>query len=165
MTATRTAAAHTRAAAPALTLDQRLALAHHAMDDRLATRSAAWAVDTAHIPLEAPELLAPAPAPAAYPTPVATVLLEAHRLLADRGWCRRWLSDGVRACSKGAIQAAARTIGGGHGDKAEEVLLDRIRAEQPEIQSIGAWNDAQAGPAPVLAMFDRAARHADRRGI
>ncbi|MFF4644965.1 hypothetical protein [Streptomyces sp. NPDC001389] len=157
-------AAPTRAAAPALTLDQRLTLAHHEMDDRLATRSAAWAVDTAHIPLEAPELLAPAPV-SSYSTPVAAVLQEAHRLLANRGWCTRWLSDGVRACAKGAIQAAARTIGGGHGDQAEEVLLDRIRAEQPEIQSIGSWNDAQAGPAPVLAMFDRAARHADRRGI
>ncbi|MFD5419482.1 hypothetical protein ACFWJT_15835 [Streptomyces sp. NPDC127069] len=159
MTATRTAAAPTRAAAPALTLDDRLALAHHTMDDRLATRSAAWAVDTAHIPLEAPELLAPAPA-TSYSTPVAAVLQEAHRLIADRGWCRRWLTgpDGSY-CLIGAIRTAADGEGP-LADQAEVVLLEVIGGD-----SIARWNGNQTGPQPVLAALGRAACRADRRGI
>lgn len=161
LTATRTVAAPTRAAAPALTLDDRLALAHLEMDDRLATRSAAWAVDTAHIPLEAPELLAPTPASSPYSTPVAAVLQEAHHLIATRGWCRRWLTDEAGAlCLLGAIRTAA----GGQGqlaDQAEELLLEAIRLEQPDTSSVPSWNDVQRGPQPVLRMLARAARQAD----
>jgi hypothetical protein len=160
-TATRTVAAPTRAAAPALTLDERLTLAHHEMDDRLATRSAAWAVDTARIPLEAPELLASAPASSPYSTPVAAALQEAHRLIVARGWCRRWLTDENGAlCLLGAIRTAA----GGKGplaDQAETVLLEAIRREQPAT-SVPSWNDAQCGPQPVLRMLAQAARKADR---
>ncbi|MFJ8208113.1 hypothetical protein [Streptomyces sp. NPDC096033] len=159
MTATRTAAAPTRGAASALTLDERLALAHHEMDDRLATRSAAWAVDTAHIPLDAPELLAPAPV-SSYSTPVAAVLQEAHRLIADRGWCRRWLTDETGAL---CLLAAIRTAAGGEGplaDQAEAVLLEVIGGD-----SVARWNHGQTGPRAALAALDRAARHADRHGI
>jgi hypothetical protein len=161
-TATRPAAAPTRAAAPALTLDERLTLAHHEMDDRLATRSAAWAVDTARIPLEAPELLAPAPTSSLYSTPVALVLQEAHRLIATRGWCRRWLTDETGAyCLLGAIRTAA----GGEGplaDQAEAVLLEAIRLGQPDVPSVPSWNDAQRGPQPILRTLAQAARKVDR---
>lgn len=149
-------APHAPTAGPALTLDDRLALAHLAMDERLDRASAAYAVDTAHIPLDAPELLAPATL-----TPVAAVLQEARRLIADRGWCRRWLTDQTGAlCLIGAIRAAA----GGEGvleDAACDTLLDAIRRQQPDAQSIGGWNDVQAGPGPVLRILDRAARKAD----
>jgi hypothetical protein len=140
-------------AAPTLTLDDRLALTHLAMDERLNRASAAYAVDTAHIPLDAPELLAPATL-----TPVAAVLQEAHRLIADRGWSRRWLTDQTGAlCLIGAIRTAA----GGEGaleDEACDTLLDAIRRQQPDAQSIGGWNDGQAKPASVLRMLDQAAR-------
>lgn len=148
-------APHAPTAGPALTLDDRLALTHLAMDDRLAARSAAYAVDTAHIPLDAPELLAPATLP-----PVAAVLQEARQLIADRGWCRRWLTDQTGAlCLIGAIRIAA----GGEGlleDAACDTLLDAIRRQQPDVQSIGGWNDEQIGPAPVLRMLDQAVRDA-----
>ncbi|MEU9415181.1 hypothetical protein [Streptomyces sp. NPDC048272] len=142
-------------AAPALTLDGRLALTHLTMDERLEQASAGWAVDTAHIPLDAPELLAPAML-----SPVAAVLQEARRLIADRGWCRRWLTDQTGAlCLIGAIRTAA----GGEGplaDQAEAVLLQVTGAD-----SIAGWNGAQLGAAPVLAALERATRHADKRGI
>ncbi|MFE2850584.1 hypothetical protein ACFXJO_05550 [Streptomyces lavendulae] len=162
-----TAAAPTRAAAPALTLDDRLALRGLAMDERLNGAGIRYDVRTAAI--EIPEILvAPLqtfPATPATPTTATDVLAEAARLIAAHGRISRYAGSAATGyCAIGAIRAAA----GGEGplsDQAEAVLLDRIQAEQPAIQTIGAWNDAQTSPAPVLAMFDRAARHADRHGI
>lgn len=140
-------------AAAGLTLDERLALSVLAMDARLDRASVAISVNTAHIEVEAPEILAaPTTAATQRPVTVTDVLREAARLIRERGWMCRWLTDGVAMCTKGAIQAAA----GGDGrlaDEAETLLLDRIRAEQPGILSIGAWNDAQTGSAPVIRML------------
>lgn len=135
-----------------LTLDERLALTGLTMDDRLNRAGIAHDVRTA--PIEIPEILTD-PQPVARPARPATadeVLAEAGRLIAAHGWMQRWLTNGVAMCTKGAIQAAA----GGEGslaDEAEALLLDRIRAEQPDILSIGAWNDAQTGDGPVLRML------------
>ncbi|WP_405531533.1 hypothetical protein OG592_27105 [Streptomyces avidinii] len=152
-TALAPAAAPTRAAAPALTLDQKLALTGLAMDAHLDGAGLKYDIRTAHI--EIPEILVdpiPTSTPATQPVTVDEVLQEARRLIIDRGWCQRWLTNGVAMCAKGAIQIAA----GGEGplaDAAEAVLLDRIRAEQPDVLSVGAWNDAQSGPAPVIRML------------
>ena len=147
------AAAPTRAAAPALTLDERLALTVLAMDEPLNASGIAIAVRTAHI--EIPEILVdplPATAPAA-PTTAAEVLQEAARLIREHGWICGYVGSAATGyCVIGAIRVAA----GGEGplsDRAETALLNRIRAEQPDVLSIGGWNDAHSGPAPVIQML------------
>jgi hypothetical protein len=167
MTALAPAATQARAAAPALTFDERLALSPLAMDSRLDLAGLAFDVNTAGIEADPlPEILTAPTSARVQPATVAGVLREARRILADpeRGWCKKWLGDGVRACSKGAIREAAGG-GGGLADKAEAVLLGRIQAQVPDAQSIGGWNDAQPNVTPVLRMFDQAARHADRDGV
>jgi hypothetical protein len=155
VTALATAAAPTRAAAPALTLDDRLALTGLAMDARLDGAGLALDVRTAHIDI--PEILVdptptPAPAPAA-PTTAEEVLQTAARLIAAHGWIRGYVGNRATGyCLIGAIRAAA---GGNQRleDAAEQLILDRIRAEQPDIISAGAWNDAQTDRAAVLRML------------
>ncbi|KOU17030.1 DUF6197 family protein [Streptomyces sp. WM6349] len=152
---TATAAAPTRAAAPALTLDDRLALSLLTMDDRLAQAGADHLIRTAAIDL--PEILVdqtPAAAPAA-PTTAEEVLQQAGRLIAAHGWIRGYVgSQATGYCLIGAIRTAAS----GNSrleDGAEQLILDRIRAEQPDVLSAGAWNDAQTGPDPVIRMLTR----------
>ncbi|MEU3903298.1 hypothetical protein AB0F20_05715 [Streptomyces goshikiensis] len=146
------AAAPTRAAAPALTLDERLALTSLAMDGRL--DGAGIRYDVRIAPIEIPEILVdPQPATRAAPATAGEVLVEAARLITERGWGQRWLTgpDGA-ICARGAIRIAA----GGEGplaDQAEAILLDRIRRQFPDAISIGSWNDAQSGPGPVLRML------------
>ncbi|GAA3267850.1 DUF6197 family protein [Streptomyces lavendulae] len=152
MTASTRTAAATRAAAPALTLDDRLALRGLAMDERLNGAGIRYDVQTA--PIEIPEILVPPlpPTPAA-PTTATDVLAEAAQLITVHGRISRYAGSAATGyCAIGAIRAAA----GGEGplsDQAEAVLLARIRAEQPDIVSIGAWNDSQTGPEPVLRML------------
>ncbi|MEW1803219.1 hypothetical protein ACIGO7_35385 [Streptomyces virginiae] len=147
----RTASAPT--AGQPLTLDERLALTGLAMDDRLNAAGLAVAVRTA--PIEIPEILVdllPAAAPAA-PTTAEEVLRAAARLIRAHGWIRGYVGSAATGyCVIGAIRAAA----GGSSrleDAAEALLLDRIRAEQPDVLSAGAWNDSQSGRAPVLRML------------
>ncbi|MFZ3473113.1 DUF6197 family protein [Streptomyces sp. 4.24] len=143
-----------QAAAPALTFDERLALSPLAMNDRLDLAGLAFDVNTAAIPVEAPEILT-APAPAATPKPVTVddVLREARRLITAHGWIRQYVGRAETGyCLIGAIRAAA----GGNSrleDEAETGMLDRIRRQFPDALSVGAWNDAQCGPAPVLRML------------
>lgn len=141
-------------AAAGLTLDERLALSGLAMDDRLGKASAAVAVNTAHVDTEMPEILTPATMPAPPPpTTVAEVLREARRLITAHGWIRRYVGNAETGyCLIGAIRAAA---GGNRKleDAAEGAVLDRIRAQFPDAISIGAWNDTQTGPAPVIRML------------
>ncbi|MFD4912831.1 hypothetical protein ACFWNR_06365 [Streptomyces virginiae] len=150
-----TSAAPTRAAARALTLDERFALAGLAMDDRLDSAGLAFDVNTAAI--ELPEILVdplPTAAPAS-PTTAAEVLREAGRLIQEHDWmCGYVGSQATGYCAIGAIRVAA---GGNSGleDSAEELLLKRIQAEQPDTLSIGAWNDGQHGPRPVIDMLNR----------
>ncbi|MYV77773.1 hypothetical protein GT352_28145 [Streptomyces sp. SID1046] len=142
------------AAAPALTLDERLALAGLAMDDRLDRAALAVAIRTA--PIEIPEILVdPQPSALAAPTTAADVLHEAGRLIREHGWMCGYVGSAATGyCVIGAIRTAA---GGNHGleDGANDLLLERIRAEQPDALSIGAWNDAQSGPTPVIRMLGR----------
>lgn len=152
-----------RPLAKAPTLDGRLALSGLAMDERLGGAGLQFDVRTAAI--EIPEiltgpLLETAPQP---PASVAEVLRAAHQLMTARGWCRRWLANADGAvCLLGAIRAAGG--GGGHQDRAEEVLLGLIQAEFPDAQTVGGWNDGQRDGRPALRMLDQAARHADRHG-
>ncbi|KOV07506.1 DUF6197 family protein [Streptomyces sp. XY533] len=150
---TATAAAPTRSAAPPLSLDERLALTGLAMDDRLNT--AGLAVDVRTAAIDIPEILVdllPAAAPAA-PTTAEEVLQAAARLIRAHGWIRGYVGSAATGyCVIGAIRTAA---GGNsrHEDAAEALLLDRIRAERPDVLSVGSWNDAQRGPGPVLRML------------
>lgn len=141
-------------AVAALTLDERLTLSGLAMDDRLDQAGLAIGIRTA--PIEIPEILIdPLPAAPAAPATAADVLTEAARLIRAHGWIRSYVGSAATGyCVIGAIRAAA----GGNGrleDAAETLLLDRIRAEQPDVLSAGAWNDSQSGPAPVIRMLGR----------
>lgn len=152
--ATLAPAAVQAAAAPALTFDERLALRGLAMDEPLNTAGMAIAVRTAHI--EIPEILVdplPTTSPVTAPTTVEEVFAEAARLIRAHGWIRQYVGRAETGyCAIGAVRAAA---GGNRGleDAAEEHLLDRIRAEQPDVLSVGSWNDAQSGPGPVIRML------------
>lgn len=150
-----TAAAPTRAAAPALHIDHQLALTGLTMDDRLNSAGLQLDIRTAYIDI--PEILVdpiPAAAPMT-PTTAEEVLQEAARLIAAHGWIRGYVGSAATGyCVIGAIRAAA----GGNSrleDAAETLLLDRIRIEQPDALSAGAWNAAQSGPRPVIRMLGR----------
>jgi hypothetical protein len=139
-------------AAPVLTLDDRLALRGLAMDERLTTASAHHAIRTAHIPTEAPELLAPPQQPCR-PTTIEEVLQEAARLIRTHRRIVKYVGRAETGyCLIGAIRAAA---GGNRRleDAAEQEVLERIRREQPDIVSVGAWNDSQSSDRPVLRML------------
>ncbi|MFI5985067.1 hypothetical protein ACIBEA_29900 [Streptomyces sp. NPDC051555] len=145
------------------TLEERMALSGLAMDERLGAAGVEYDVRTAGI--EIPEILTgplldPAPRP---PASVAEVLRAAHQLMADRGWCQRWLAneDGA-VCLLGAIRAAGG--GSGHQDRAEEVLLRLVQQEFPDAATVSGWNDGQRDGRAPLRMLDQAARHADRHG-
>lgn len=152
MTTALEAAVPTRAAAPALTLDDRLALSGLAMDERLGTAGLEFDVRTA--PIEIPEILAaPLPSAPTAPTTATAVLAEAARLITVHGWVRHYVGSAATGyCAIGAIRAAAA---GDRGleDGAETLFLARIRAEQPDAISIGGWNDNQSGPGPVIRML------------
>lgn len=154
MAALAPAAAPTRAAAPALTLDERLALSKLAMDEHLGGAGVQYDVRTAHI--EIPEILVdplPAAAPKVRPATVADVLAEACRLITVHGWIRQYVGRAETGyCLIGAIRAAA---GGNRRleDGAEGLMLDRIRRQVPDALSVGQWNDSQSGPAPVLRIL------------
>lgn len=151
---THVVAPETREAAHALTLDHKLALTSLAMDGRLDIAGLTFDVNTATIPVEAPEILtAPAPATVSRPATADDVLQEARRLITVHGWIRRYVGRADTGyCLIGAIRAAA---GGDRRleDAAEGLMLDRIRRQFPDVLSAGQWNDNQSGPAPVLRML------------
>ncbi|MFI6143764.1 hypothetical protein ACIBCC_36945 [Streptomyces griseus] len=142
-------------------LEARLAAIEAAMTIRLEVAAVAHEVRTAHIPTEPLDLddvvtlpLTPAltPPPASYPTPVAALLQHAHHRLLTGGWCTGALvdTDGAR-CLLGAIRIEAR---GDHGLEAGAVaaLLDTIRRQFGEADSVPSFNDDPAhrdGRAPL----------------
>ncbi|MGQ5576309.1 DUF6197 family protein [Streptomyces sp. ECR3.8] len=159
------------AASPALTIDERLAFASLAMDARLAEAAVAYEVNTAHLPVAdpipavtAPPLIHPAPAPCPYSTPIAATLHRARVRLETGGWCTGQLRDEQgAACLIGSIRAEAATRG--QADDASVVLLDAIRRDFADADTIPSWNDAQRSPRLALLYLDRAATLADSRGL
>ncbi|MFD4596749.1 hypothetical protein ACFWPQ_01825 [Streptomyces sp. NPDC058464] len=158
----------TIAAAPVLDFDTRLALAGAAIDHRLTRAGLAVAVNTAHIDIEpAPVIDAPPVTlrptmPCPYSTPVATHLWKARQLLEERGWCKGAASNEQGAiCPWGAIQYADR--GSSHIHDALDVLLDAIRRDFQDAQSIPHWNDRHGNPYLAYRFLDQAAELAHGR--
>jgi hypothetical protein len=163
-------ATRTETAAPVeLDLDARLAVVGALMDERLALANVAFEVDTAHIPaadpipaVVAPPLVAPGPAPCPYGTPLAATLHRARIRLETGGWCTGQLRDEQgAACLIGAIRAEAPTRG--QADDACAVLLEAIRRDFADAETIPSWNDSQRGPRLALLYLDRAATLAHSR--
>ncbi|MFG2352600.1 hypothetical protein [Streptomyces sp. NPDC048521] len=163
---TTTRAPATRPAA--LTLDDRLALAHHEMDARLNQAAVAYEVNTAHIPAEQPaDITVPqlpqTAIPAPYRTPLAQLLHRAGIRLQTDGWSREALveEDG-RRCPIGAIRREAANRG--QADDACFLLLEAIKRHW-QAETIPSWNAQQTSAAPVLLAFDRAAELAHNRNL
>lgn len=154
--ATRTAtAARTRAAAPALTLEQRMALTHLAMDDRLETAGLAIAVNTASIPI--PDVEIGPPLLVADGQPIARLLERAARRLATGRWSRHSATDSTGAiCPLYAIHLEAGSDR--EEGEARTLLLQAIRVEDRNVVSIPHWNAQQHGPAAPIRMLYAAAR-------
>ncbi|CAL9664859.1 hypothetical protein SUDANB1_07159 [Streptomyces sp. enrichment culture] len=167
-----TAPTTTETAVPVeLDLDARLALAGALMDERLAHANIAFEVDTVHIPaadpipaVVAPPIVTPGPAPCPYSTPLATTLHRARIRLENGGWCTGQLRDEQgAACLIGAIRAEADSRG--QADDVCTLLLEAIRRDFTDAETIPSWNDAQRGPRPALLYLDRAAALANARGL
>jgi len=153
---------------PALTLDDRLALASLAMDERLDKAAVGFEVNTAHIPADPlPEITIPqlpqTAVPAPYTTPLAALLHRAAVRLQTDGWTRECLVDEQgRRCPIGAIRREAADRD--QADKACVLLLDAIQRHW-SAETIPSWNAQQPTVAPVLLAFDRAAELAHNRSI
>jgi hypothetical protein len=153
---------------PTLDLDDRLALASLAMDERLDHAAVSFEVNTAHIPADPPaEVTVPhlpqTAAPAPYTTPLAALLHRARVRLQTDGWSREAaLEEDGRRCAIGAIrrEAASRW----QADDACVLLLEAIQRHWA-ADTIPSWNRQQGSVAPVLLAFDRAAELAHQRSI
>ncbi|MEG9551393.1 hypothetical protein V5N34_25320 [Streptomyces baarnensis] len=160
--------------APPLSLEERMAFVNAAMSVRLDEAKIAYEVNTAHIATEPVDLdeagtvpLTPTlqPPPTPYPTPVAALLQRAHHRLLTGGWCTGALVDAEGArCLYGAIRIEAR------GDQSLqsrglEVLMDAIRRQFGEIDSVPSFNDGFASGRIPMRMLDQAAGLADARGL
>lgn len=154
-----------------LDLDARLALRLVDMGARLDEAAVAFEVRTAHIEsadpiLEttAPLRLTPTAAPNPYTTPIAGTLHRARIRLENEGWCRQALRDeqGAR-CLIGAIQVEAPNRSA--ADSACNVLLEAIRRDFPDADTIPSWNDAWRDPRLPLRYLDRAAELAHARTL
>ncbi|MFB7500042.1 hypothetical protein ACFC09_36085 [Streptomyces sp. NPDC056161] len=152
---------------PALDLDARLALANLAMDDRLAHAGLAVDVNSVHVPTDPlPEITIPnLPQPAApcpYRTPIAITLWQAHRILGERGWCQGALSDEQGAvCLMEAVQLAAP--GSDLVHSSIRLLLEVIRREFRDTQSVPHWNDHHGTSFLAFRFLDQAAELAHTR--
>jgi hypothetical protein len=162
----------TRAAAPAvLDLDARLALTEAAMSVRLDEAAVAFEVRTAHLPaadpishIDAVPAVTPAVASCPYTTPIAATLHRARLRLEAGGWCTGALRDEQgAACLLGAIRAEAGSRG--QADDAAAVLLEAIRRDFPDAESVPAWNDRRATTWLAGRYLDRAAELAHARGL
>ncbi|MCX5166191.1 hypothetical protein OOK39_44965 [Streptomyces sp. NBC_00264] len=157
-----------------LSLEERLTLVNAAMTLRLDEAAVAYEVNTAHIPTEPVDLgdivtvpLTPTlqPPPHPHPTPVAALLQRAHHRLVTDGWCSGTLLDAEGArCLYGAIRAEAR------GDQSLEsrglgVLMDAIRRQFDDVDSVPGFNDAWGNGRIPMRMLDQAAGLADARGL
>ena len=154
--------------APALDLDEKLALASLAMDERLELAGLAVDVNSAHISVDPlPEATVPqlpqAAVPCPYTTPIAALLHRARVRLEADGWTRECLVDEQgRRCPIGAIRREAGNRR--QADDACVLLLEAIQRHW-EAETIPSWNAQQTSVAPVLLAFDRAAELAHSRQI
>ncbi|MCX4784275.1 DUF6197 family protein [Streptomyces sp. NBC_01264] len=156
-----------------LSLEARMAATEAAMTIRLEEAAVAYEVNTAHIPTEPVDLgdivtlpLTPTlQPPTPYPTPVAALLQRAHHRLLTGGWCSGALVDAEGArCLYGAIHAEAR------GDRSLEargleVLMDAIRRQFNDVDSVPSFNDGFTSGRIPMRMLDQAAGLADARGL
>lgn len=152
--AVTTALAAPPVVAPAeLDFEARLAATDAAMTVRLQETGLAVDVNTAHLPAVdwTEAVTVPVAAPVdLYPTPVAALLQRAHARISRAGWCKGYSVDGQGAmCLEWAIHLEAR------GDMGLEVaglnhLLDTIRRQFGDWETVPSWNDAQPdGRAPI----------------
>jgi hypothetical protein len=157
--------------APVLTLDERLALAGLAMDDRLAQAAVAYEVNTAHLPaadpiphVDASPTLVPTLETCPYATPLAITLHRARIRLETGGWCTGALRDEQgAACPLGVIRIEAGSRD--QADDAAAVLLEAIRRDFPDAESVPAWNDRRATGWLAARYLDRAAELAHARNL
>ncbi|MFI6854503.1 hypothetical protein [Streptomyces sp. NPDC050416] len=162
-------------AAPAvdtsLDLDARLALTLAVMDERCTLAVLAVEVNTAHLPVvePLPEITAPltvplAPAPSPYSTPLAALLHRASLRLEAAGWCTGALRDEQgAACLIGHTRAEAASRD--QADDACALLLETIRRDFTDAETIPSWNDAQRNPRLPLIYLGRAADLAHARNL
>jgi hypothetical protein len=149
-----------RAVPPALSFDERLALAALAVDARIDTEPLDLA-DVIRGPVEAPT----APTFQPYRTPMAALLHRAHTRILRDGWCADRLRDEQGAvCLIGAIRAEAGSRSA--ADDACVLLLDIVRNEfDPSAETIASWNDRQRDGHMPARLLGHAASRADARGI
>ncbi|MPY47132.1 DUF6197 family protein [Streptomyces acidicola] len=159
---TLTPSASATAAKP-LDFDERLTLAALAVDARTDTTPLDLA-DVIRIPERAPRSLTPTSAPCPYNTPIAGLLYRARQRLEQGGWCTGALRDEQgAACLVGAIRAEAASRG--QADDACVLLLEAIRRDFRDVESIPSWNDARRDPRLPLLYLDRAATLAHARTL
>lgn len=140
------------------------------MDERIAHASAAIEINTAHIPIDpiphvdAAPLFTPTPTTCPYSTPIAATLWHATQQLATRGWCAGAMygTDGA-LCLYGAIDLA--TTHGGHRRDAMRLLLEVIRRDFADSDSVPTWNDRHGTPALAHRYLDQATQLAHTRGL
>jgi hypothetical protein len=146
-----------------LTFDERLALTALAVDARINTPPLNLA-DVIRLPEAAPQPLAPTAAPCPYTTPIASLLHRARTRLETSGWCTGALRDDQGArCLIGAIRAEAST--GGAADDACVLLLETIRRDFRDVETIPSWNDARRDLRLPLLYLDKAAALAHARTL
>ncbi|MFE7233934.1 hypothetical protein ACFVAF_25355 [Streptomyces sp. NPDC057596] len=170
MITTSAPAASPPQAPPHLDLDARMALRLAEMDERCTLAVLAVDVNSAHIPaaeplpeVVAPPHVVPAAAPCPYSTPLAAVLWRAGRRLERDGWCTGQLRDGARACLIGHIRTEASSRG--QADDACVLLLEAIRRDFPQAETIPSWNDDQCNARLPLIYLGRAADLANARNL
>ncbi|MGW6744843.1 DUF6197 family protein [Streptomyces sp. NPDC055025] len=158
----------------ALSLEERIVFVTAAMTVRLEEAAVAYEVNTAHIPIDPvdpgdiltiPPTPTLQPPPTPYPTPVAALLQRAHHRLLTGGWCAGALADenGAR-CLYGAIHIEA---GGDQSleSRGLQVLMDAIRRNVGETDSVPSFNDNFASGRIPMRMLDQAAGLAEARGL
>ncbi|MFE0470513.1 hypothetical protein ACFW2V_02705 [Streptomyces sp. NPDC058947] len=146
---------------PPLTFDERLTLAALAVDARINSTPLDLA-DIIRIPTETPHPATPATCP--YTTPLAIVLHRAGIRLETGGWCTGALRDEQgRACLIQSIRVEATSRD--QADDACALLLETIRRDYANADTIPSWNDAQTDPRLPLLYLGRAAELAHARNL
>ena len=105
-----------------------------------------------------------APAACPYSTPIAATLWRARARIETDGWLQGARRDEAGArCADGAVRYEAASQY--EAIDALVLLLEAIRHDFPDAETVPSWNDAQTSPAPVLLQLGRAAELAHNRSI